>query len=213
MQLKVVAATECVVNFYCNNSINSNTALKVGESILKLFLNNEICTIQSFSKILVVQFSLSSDRVSPVMTLVPSTVHYFNKISFSTIFYNISNYDYHHIDSHGKWAHFVNVIVLAQYYQPHMIYLVTRGMNKSLDTQEWMPVKVNNVIKAYATTVNISNGMAQVIHTNQAALMSVTVYGFTGNGGYGTPAFFASEGMQFTTQSKNKLFIWLDCFG
>ena len=188
--IKVVAASDCVVNFYCNNSISSNTALKVSESVLKFFVNNETCMIQSFSKILVTQFSLPYDRVGSVMSLVPSTMHYFSNISFSTISYNITNHENHHLSSNDNtWTHFVNVIVLAQYFQPHMIYLVTEGTNRSLDTQEWMVIKVNNIIKAYATTVIISTGMAQVIHTNQAALMSVTVYGFTIYGGYATVSF------------------------
>ena len=194
--IKVVAATECVVNFYCNNSINSNTALKVGETVLKLFLNDEICAIQSFSKILVMQFSLPFGRLGPVMTLVPSTMHYFSKIFFSTISFNVSEYNNHYISSQDNtWTHSVNVIVLTQYYQPHMIYLVTAGMNKSLDTEEWMPIKVDNVIKAYGTKVKISTGMAQVIHDNQAALMSITVYGYTEYGGYGTTASFTNKGM------------------
>ena len=79
--IKVVAASECVVNFYCNNHNNSNATLKIGESVLKQFLNNETCVIQSFSKILVMQFSLTSENKhyygGPMMTLIPSTNHYF----------------------------------------------------------------------------------------------------------------------------------------
>ena len=70
-----------------------------------------------------------------------------------------------------------------------MIYLVTGGMNKSLDNHEWLPIKVNNITEAYGMTINISSvGISEVIHANKAAWMSVIVYGFTTRGGYGTTA-------------------------
>ena len=66
-------------------------------------------------------------------------------------------------------------------------------MNKTLDTVDWMPIKINNVTEAYGTTVNISIGLAKLVHTNQAALMSVMIYGFTSYGGYGTIATFTNK--------------------
>jgi len=76
---------------------------------------------------------------------------------------------------------------LAQYYQPDMIYLIAGGVNKSLNTQEWVPVKVNNVTEAYATKVNISEGVVEIIHANTSALMTTIVYGFVNDEGYGHP--------------------------
>ena len=73
------------------------------------------------------------------MVPVPAVSQYTNQFSTSTS-RNLERSDF---------KHFVNITVLAQYYQPDMIYLISGGVNKSLDTQEWVPVKVNNVIEAY----------------------------------------------------------------
>ena len=192
--VKVLAASDCVVNVHFNNFTKLIISLRSGESLYKVFLNNETCTIHSVSRILVVQFSLGpgyDEHVGPFMTLVPSPMHYLSKIIFSTV---LSNNDYHY-DDNDDWIHYINIIVLAQYYQPDMIYLVTEGINKTLDTQEWIPINVNNVTEAYGTTVsNVSLGVVEIIHTNKAALMSVIVYGLTRYGGYGTTANpFSSE--------------------
>ena len=181
--VKVLAARDCVVNIYCNDYNYMNTSLKTGKHVFKMLLNNETCAIQSSSKILVIQFSLKYDNYrygGPMMTLVPSTLHYLSKITFSTTVYEYTKQD---------WINYINIIVLAQYFHPEEIYLKTGGMNKSLDTQEWVPIKVNNVTLAYGTTVNnVSMGIIEVIHSNKAALMSVILYGFTRGGAYGTTA-------------------------
>ena len=200
--VKILAASECIINVHCTNFTNFNNtsvSLRSGESIFEMFLNNETCAIWSVSKILVVQFSIGYQYYNndgPMMTLVPSTGNYLSKVIFSTYF---SDYDYSYDDDDDdddnddddwSWTHYINIIVLAQYYQPNMIYLETGGMNKSLDTQEWIPIKVNNITEAYGTTINISSvGISEVIHADKTALMSVIVYGFIRNyGGYGTTA-------------------------
>ena len=193
--VKVLAASECVVNIHFNNSTDLIFPLRSGESLYKVFLKNESCTVHSVSQILVVQFSLGYQfHVGPLMTLVSSPIHYLSKIVFPTVF---SDYKYRKYDNDQLGNHYFNVIVLAQYYQPDMIYLVTGGMNKSLDTHKWIPIKVNNITKAYATTINnvsLDAGMAEIVHANKAALMSVIVYGFPQYGGYGTTANpFSSE--------------------
>ena len=184
--IKVLAATECVLNVYCNNDMNFNDSLKSGESIIKILLNNATCEVQSSSKVLVVQFSIGRSYSGSIMTLVPPTMQYLSKILFSTYFsgYHYSDYN----SSFWPGIHSINIIVPAQYYQPDLIYLVTKGTNKTLATQEWTPIKVDNTTKAYATSVNISLGMGQIIHTNKAALMSAIVCGFGIFGGYGTSA-------------------------
>ena len=187
--VKILAASDCVVDIHFNNFTNLEISLRSGESLYKVFFNNETCTIYSVSRILVIQFSLGYRYDGPLMTLVPSPIHYLSK----TIFSSIDSNRYYEIDRLGN--HYINIIVLAQYYQPDMIYMVTGGMNKSLDTQEWIPIIVNNVTEAYGTTVsNVSLGVTEIVHTNKAALMSMIVYGFLRYGGYGTTANpFSSE--------------------
>ena len=189
--VKVLAANECVVNVHCTSSTNFNntsTSLRRGESVFEMFLNNETCAIWSVFKILVVQFSIGYPG-GPMMTLVSSSVHYLNNITFSSFIFSDIHDDIYY-DDDCLWNHCINIIVLAQYYQPDMICMVTEGMNKSLDTQEWMPIKINNITEAYGTTIdNISSvGMGEIIHADKTARMSVIVYGFTCNGGYGTTA-------------------------
>ena len=178
--VKVLAASDCVLNVYCNTYANFNTSLKSGKGILLMFLSNETCTVLSSSKILVVQFSTGD---STIMILVPPTVHYRNKISFFTF---LSRKDYRDYERLLLEIHYI-IIVLAQYYQPDMIYLVTRAMNKSLANQEWTPIKINNITEAYGTSINnVSLGEGQIIHTNKDALMSVMVYEYSARGGFGT---------------------------
>ena len=66
-----------------------------------------------------------------------------------------------------------------------MIYLIAGGFNRSLDTQQWVPIEVNNIIEAYATQVNISEGVTQIFHTDASAQMMTTAYGFDIYDAYG----------------------------
>jgi len=188
--IKILAAYNSTdVDIYCNNSKESHT---IGEGLIlkKTYNHQEHCAVYSSKEVLVAEFSHGQidDNVTgdPMMTTVPATIHYTNKFIFSTI-------------RHANYAHFVNIIVLAQYYQPDMIYLIAGGVNKSLDTQEWMPIKVNNVIEAYATKVTISEGVVGIIHTNASALMTTIVYGFARFTGYGHPGGFYIQDLHGST--------------
>ena len=177
--MKALATSECVLNVCCTIYKNLSISLKSGKSILLMLPSNETCTVVSSFKILVVQFSFED---SMIMTLIPPTKHYLNKITFYTF---LSGYKYKKFE---RFIHYI-IIVLAQYYQPDMIYMVTRGTNKSLATQEWTEIKINNITEAYGTTINnISLGTGQIIHTNEDALMSVMVYESNIRLGFGTAA-------------------------
>ena len=174
-----------VVDIYCNNSKESNS-IGDGEIIKRTYSYQEHCAIYSNKEVFVAQFShgQNDDNVTgdPMMTTVPATIHYTNKFLFSTIHY-------------PNYSHYVNIIVLAQYHQPDMMYVKSGGVNKSLDTLDyyWAPIKVNDVIEAYATYVTISKGVVEVIHTNKLALMTTIVYGFARYKGYGHPGGFCIQ--------------------
>ena len=178
--VKVLAAYNyTIINMYCNNSIESYT-INEGYFVNKTSQSNEYCAVYSNKEVLVVQFSHGGGEDinnygygDPMMTLVPATNHYLSKFVFSTI-HESSGYN-----------HYVNIIVMEQYYQPNMIYLIAGGVNRSLTTQQWIPIQVNNTIKAYATQVNIAEGVAQVFHTDSSAKMMTIVYGFAEHDGYG----------------------------
>ena len=176
--IKVLAAHDSTnVDIYCNNTRRSYT-INEGKTLNRTLNFQEYCVIYANKKVLVVEFGHgSNDDQSigdPLMTLVPATAHYTDKFDVSTI----------HQPRISSYKHYVNIIVMSQYFQLDMIYVLSGGVNKSLDTQEWVPVKVNNVIEAYATKVVIQEVTSAIIHVNTNALMAVIVYGLGIDEGY-----------------------------
>jgi len=186
----LVAYNSTNVTTYCNNTMES-FAINEGKFIIKSFMLQEYCAIHSDKKILVVQFShgyLDDRNGDPMMTLVPAVNHYLNQLDFSTI---------HSSDS---YKHYINIIVMEQYYQPSMMYLIAGGVNRSLASQDWVPIVVNNITESYATQVNISEGIVRLIHANKMAMMTTVVYGFDSvtKQGYGHPG-----GLNLTSTGRN----------
>ena len=178
--IKVLAAySSTIVNIYCNNSLDTYS-INEGQFINKISQMNKYCAIYSNKKVLVSQLSHGgnedlNDYGDPMMTLVPHTNQYLNQFYFSTI----------QAPSQPDYNHYVNIIVMAQYYQPNMIYLIAGGVNRSLATQQWVPIRVNSITEAYATQVRIPEGINHIVHTNPAAQITVIVYGFKRHDGYG----------------------------
>ena len=179
--IKVLAAYHSTtVNIYCNNTGESYT-INEGQFINRISQMNQYCAIYSTKKILVVQFSHGGSEDNsynygdPMMTLVPATNQYLNKFHFPTTNDSLES----GID------HYVNIIVMAQDYQPNMIHLIAEGVKRSLATQQWVPIQVNSITEAYATQVRIPEGINHIVHTDPAAQMTVIVYGFKERYGYG----------------------------
>jgi len=177
--IKVLAAyNTTTVSIYCND-VNELQSIDEGQFVDKVLSTREYCAINSNKKVLVVQFSHGADEDNnygdPMMTLVPATNQYLNKFDFSTI----------RVPLTLGYAHYVNIIVTAQYYQPNMIYLIAGGVNRSLVTEQWVPIQANGITEAYATQVNISEGINEISHSNAAAQMITIVYGFDLTDGYG----------------------------
>ena len=173
----LTAYNSTAVNVYCNNTAETYV-INEGEFIDRTS-QMEYCAIYTNKEVLVVQLSHGGSEDNnygdPMMTLIPATNRYLNNFDLSTIRNPVgSSYD-----------HYVNIIVKEQYYQPNMIYLIAGGVNRSLVTQQWVPIQVNNTIEAYATQVSIPEGVAQIIHNNPAAQMMTIVYGFANFDGYG----------------------------
>ena len=177
--IKILAAyNHTNVSFYCNDTLQFST-VNEGGAIVRTFTLQEFCSIHSDQSILVAQISHGqhddSANGDPLMMLIPAKTHYTSKFSVSTIRNPVIS-GYHH---------FLNIIVLAQYYHPHMIFLKSGLIYQSLDAFHWVAVKVNNITEAYVLQMNIPEGVAEVIHTDSAALMATTVYGFGEYEGYG----------------------------
>ena len=183
--VKILALKHCSIFMYCNETLS--VTLHSGEFVFKHILNYGSCSIHSTERILVMQFSPSPDLEflgardyrAPVMITVPPTGQYYN--TFTLLPYQPQAHEV------VKFLHHVSIIVLVQYYQPDMIYLISGGVNKSLDTQEWIPILVNNSIEAYTAQVNIpAEGIIEIIHIDPSALMTIILYGSMMHGGYAT---------------------------
>ena len=180
--VKIIAAesnTNC--QLYCSTTQRSYS-LNAGGYSTVILTNRDYCVIYSIKKILVVQFSHSyneDNQGGPMMTIVPPKSHYTNFIKTSTIQRKIAR-DY------------INIIVSAEYHQPEAIYLTTGGANRSLESYSWVPIVRNSITEAYATQANVTRGVIQLFHSNKRALMTVVVYGFAHDEGYGHPGWLRS---------------------
>lgn len=171
--IKVLAACSfTVISIWCKTS-NQTTLINEGE--FTTIMLQEYCAIHSYKKVLVSQFSHAGGISDPMMIALPAKIHYADKFDVSTI----------RNPSRSSYNHYVNIIALAKYYQPNMIYMIANGVNKSLIAEKWIPITVNNIIEAYGTQVKIKEGLVKIVHSNTSALMTTTVYGFASIEGYG----------------------------
>ena len=174
------------IDLYCKKLdepyiINEEShTISEGEYYVKTFFQQEYCIVHSNKPILVAQFSHGGyeegDFIGdPMMMIISDTLQFSNHIFVTTI----------RNATQSGYSHYVNIIVLAQYFQPDMIHLFSGGKNISLNTQDWVPMKVKFTAEAYAAQVNISEGVAEFFLTNKAALMAAVTYGFTRQKSYG----------------------------
>ena len=174
-KIKIMAAFDSTnIDIYCNNTVNKYVT-NAGRFINVTYSNQEFCAIYSNQDVLVSQFSDYKGSQS-MMTLIPSTIHYTYHITSVTP----ENY-YSDLLSYN---HYINIVVLADFYHPEMISITTDGgVSKSLDSQIWVPITINNATHAYATQVNIKQGAFKVSHIDKTALLTVVVYGFVNSSG------------------------------
>ena len=190
--VNIIAAYDSTnIDIYCNNAVNSYTS-NAGESVYITYRNQEFCGVYANKNVLVTQFSLPGYADDEMMITIPATVHYTNSITSSVFEYFTVYYD-----------HYINIVVLADYFQPEMITITSAGgINQSLatDSHSWVPIIRNDVTEAYAAQINISpdhlnisHSVFDVSHANKSALMTVVVYGFGGHTAYGHPGFLKSH--------------------
>lgn len=165
------------VKINCNNTASSYYVNEQGHTT-KALSSQEYCTVYANKIVLVAQFSGRYGE-DPSMTLVPASNNFASRFQVSTFHPAI-------------YPSYINVIVMAQYYHPNLIYLSVGGFNKSLKAQEWTPLKVNGISEAYSTKVAILPGVVEIVHTNVTALMTAIVYGVTLRNGYMHPAVYSS---------------------
>ena len=171
--IRVVAAynsTEVITD--CNN-FKKFYYINAGDTFTATHQSYSV--IHSTKKILVAQYShgyyYDGKTGDPMMMLVPVTAHFSNEINLSTAFSGYSNY--------------INIIVLKEYYQPSMMYWITRGVKRSLQSQSWNAIEFNQVTEAYYTQLSVSNGPVSIVHKATDAIISGAVYGFRSRASYG----------------------------
>ena len=186
--IKIIAAQDSTaLNVTCNGTQSDYQMVEGG--ILQGSFYNQYCAIHSNKEISVALISHGSAIGDPMMVLIPAVIDYSNKIVSSTN---------SHLEFPG-YKHYINIIVMAEYFQKDLIYLNAEGINQTLASYNWVPIVVDGITEAYAAQIklNIDDEMFQIIHSNQSALMSAIVYGFnlqndTTNSnrkvGYGHPA-------------------------
>ena len=179
--IRVLAAYNSTEVFMDCNDVRNSYSINAGNSFT--VTRQYYCAIHSNKEILVAQYSpgYSYDERTgdPMMMLVPATDHYSNEINLSTISSGYSNY--------------INIIVLKEYYQPSMMYWITGGVKRSLQSQSWNTITFNEVTEAYYTQLSVSNGPVTIIHTTANALMSAVVYGFESRIAYGHSGGFSVQ--------------------
>ena len=175
--LKVVAAYDDTrVLIYCNNSLWSTDTLNEQNYFYTTLQYQQYCAVYSNNDIMVAQFS-GRDGEDPSMGLVSATSNYASRFQFPVSAFRYTTTSFY-IPS------FINIIVMAQYYQPDMIYLIRDGAKMSLNTHIWTPITVDNVAEAYATKVPVLPSVVEIFHTNEEALMTTMVYGIDQRMGY-----------------------------
>ena len=172
--LKIIADhNNTMLQLVCNGT-QTNLKVDEGEIFQRIYRNQEYCAIHSNKKISVVQLSHGNEEDNagdPMMTLIPAVNDFSSKIVSST----------NHIISHSNYTQFINIIVMAEYFQPSQIYMKVGRIHKTLESYNWVPITVDNIIEAYAAHVYLeaTDEVFQITHFNTSALMSAIIYGFT----------------------------------
>ena len=180
--IKVLAAHDNTnVTMYCNGTAQDYSLNEKGHTTRTLD-NQEYCTIHANKKVLVAQFS-GKNGEDPSMTLIPATNDFKSRFQFPT---------FHHPSDSYYYPTIINIIVMAQYYQPESIYVVTGGSKRALNKQKWRPFIVNNITEAYSTKLPVLHGVVEIVHTDITALMTAIVYGVAARNGYMHPGGFSS---------------------
>ena len=177
--IKVLAAYDnTYVRISCNGTTLTSYYLNEQGYSTRTLDSQQYCRVYAYKDVLVAQFS-GKNGEDPSMTLVPATSNFASRFQLSTF-------------HPGAYPSYINIVVMAQYYQPDSIYLITGDFKTSLKAHEWTPIRVNYITEAYATKVPVLNSVVEITHTDITALMTVIVYGVSQRNGYTHPGGFSS---------------------
>ena len=192
--IRVIAAEDGTnVDIHCNGIKESHT-INEGKSVEKTFTSAvEISygAVHSDKPVLVAQMGTFLPSMGdPMMAMILGANQYTNRLDSSTL---------NPEDSSKQYYHYINLFVLAEYYQPIKIHLTQGGETQTLNNGKWEPIITDNFVKAYALQISIKPGPYSITHDNPAAKMTVMSFG-TGDefGGYGhSMQFRVAQGMLY----------------
>ena len=131
------------------------------------------CSIDSNNPVLVVQFASSgeADNTSsdPFMMNIPPVDQYTNK--------------YVVVIPAEFSSNVITIFVTPEYYQPERIFVDEVNQNDANWTD--IPCQNDSLVCGYAATIVVDEGQHRVFHESTSAKMSVSVYGFSRDNGYG----------------------------
>ena len=195
--IKILAAEDGTnVDIHCNG-IKESHNINEGKSVEKFLesLETAYCAVHSDKPVLVAEmgaivYNQPNFIGMPMMATVLGTNQFSNNLDSSTL---------NPKDSSKEYYHYINLIVLDEYYQPDMIHLTQGGETHTLNTGNWRPIAADNVVEAYGLQISIKSGPYTITHDNPVAKMTVMSFG-TGEqyGGYGhSGQFRVVQGMVY----------------
>ena len=180
-KVRILAAENfTIVNMHCDG-IKESYMIHEGETAFELFDYHRVdyCAVYSNKPVLVVLLGaiMKYNSGDPMMATVLGENQYTYKIASSTL---------NPEDSCKIYHHYINLVVLEDYYQPDMIHLTQAGETHTLTNSDWRAITADGVNKAYAVQLSIKAGPYIITHDNTAAKMTVTSFGIGDEkGGYG----------------------------
>ena len=152
--------------------------------------SSQYCLIEGNESILVLQYSVGysadySVTGDPSMIIVPAVSQYCNHYSLPT---------FQPDDNSFTFSHYMNVFILAQYYQPEQIFFDNQQLSST--NLNFTAIKQDGTPQVYAAQVDLTEGVHTLHHADAEAKLGVIMYGFGDYNSYGHPGGLCpTEGM------------------
>ena len=161
--------------------------------------SSQYCWIEGSGNILVVQYSAgyTADRLTgdPTMIIVPAVSQYCNHYSLPT---------FQPDDNSFTFSHYMNVFILAQYYQPEQIFFDNQQLSST--NLNFTAIKQDGTPQVYAAQVDLTEGVHTLRHADVDATLGVIMYGFGSSNSYGHPGGFCLTEGTYTNYSYNHMY-------
>ncbi len=159
-EIKVVAAYNTTLTYYCNNGTNGSTFLVNADSYTLVFLSQDVCSISSSRPIGVIQILQGNGP----MVWLPPTAQYINSVSFTVGL----------LMSEGT-GELVWVNVPVEHFNASLIKL--NGLVLHDNVQDWTAIMCSSNEKcSYGISVQLAEGKHTIHHDDPQGSLSVIVF-------------------------------------